>query len=149
MKNLLSVLLCLFMAGNAGAQAAPDHIKWTYVVSKESGTDEYTLIFHATLDPGWHIFSQNPGGDGMLIPPTFKFDKNTALVGTVRETGVMHTAVMDGIDGKVAYYEDKVDFIQTVKGRKGAPVTASHQFQICSNEMCLPPKTLTHTFTLP
>lgn len=146
MNFLLPFLLALLSAGGAAAQQA-NPISWTYEV-KQLDKETFQLIFHAALEHDYHIFSQKPGGDGFLIPPSFEFSDNIKKVGDVKEVGKLIHAEMDGIDGTVHYYEGKVDFTQDVKGRPGSAVTVKHRFQICNSSTCLPPKTLDHTFTL-
>lgn len=148
-KTALLLALCFIAAFGAQAQIIADPTTWKYEV-KSKGNNEYDLIFSLSLKEHWHIYAQKPGGDGMQIPPTFVFDKNDGItkVGSVKEKGKKVTEVMDGIDGAVHYYKDKVDFIQTVKVTGNTKVTGKHEYQVCDESMCLPPKKKSFTFEI-
>jgi hypothetical protein len=147
-RFLVFAFFSLWSAGFATAQAITDPTTWNYEVKKK-GVNEYELIFHVTLKDGWHIFSQKPGDD-FLIPPTFVFKNNgtVKLAGKVSERGKLKTERMEGIDNPIHYYEGQADFVQVVKARPGARVSGEHEYQVCNNSMCLPPKKKTFEFVI-
>ncbi|HXS35102.1 MAG TPA: protein-disulfide reductase DsbD domain-containing protein [Flavipsychrobacter sp.] len=155
LKRVLFIFLGVVLAyNNSGAQVAvtpkiSDPTNWSYEVKKVSG-NEYELIFHLSLNEGWHIWAIKPGGDGTLIPPTFDFNKNEKvnLVGEVMEKGKSETVDMEGIDGKVTYLTGKIDYVQKIKADVGTKIAGSHEYQVCNNDMCLPPKKKTFTFEI-
>ena len=49
-------------------------VKWTFSSNKTSDSTA-NLYFKATIDQGWHIYSQYITGEGP-IPTTFTFDKS-------------------------------------------------------------------------
>lgn len=146
-KMLLFLLLAL-AAGKTFAQI-PDPTSWTYEVKKR-GADKYDLIFHLTLKDGWHIWSLKPGGDGLEIAPSFSFNDSTAIPfdGQIKEVGTPKTVAMEGIDGKVTYFNGKVDYVQRVTIKGKAKITGTHLYQICNDNVCLPPKTKDFTFLI-
>jgi thiol:disulfide interchange protein DsbD len=148
-KLALFAAFSFILSIGANAQMIPDPTTWSYEV-KKTGDNQYDLIFHLQLKEHWHIYSQNPGGDGLQIPPTFSFDKNAGItkVGKVKEIGKKVTEEMEGIDGAVHYYLDKVDFIQTIKVKGNTSVTGQHEYQVCDESMCLPPKKKKFTFEI-
>jgi thiol:disulfide interchange protein DsbD len=128
-------------------QGLTDPTSWTYEVRKKA-SGEYELVFHVALKEGWHIFSQKPGDD-FLIPPSFTFKtSNIKMVGKVQEKGKMKTEKMEGIDNPINYYEKSADFVQVVKARAGSKVTGEHEYQVCNDMMCLPPKKKSFEFVL-
>ncbi|HRO43576.1 MAG TPA: protein-disulfide reductase DsbD family protein [Flavipsychrobacter sp.] len=137
---LLLAAYCILPIAYSHAQGISDPTSWSYHVKKK-GTNEYELIFHVELKEGWHIFSQN-AGDEFLIPPSFKFKKNGTIkfVGKVSERGKLKTERMEGIDNPINYYEAKADFVQVVKARPGVSISGEHEYQVCNDKMCLPPK---------
>jgi len=144
MKQLLqAILLAGAMIGLRSEVKAQvqDPATWTYEVKKKSAT-EYDLVFHLRLQAGFHIWALNPGGDGLQIVPSFTLDKNAdlELVGKVHEKGKKTTTTMEGIDGKVNYFSGTVDYVQTVKVKKPLKVTGKHEYQVCNDVMCLPPR---------
>lgn len=143
MKYLFGIVLffsMFFFVKGVKAQV-PDPTKWTYEAKKKSG-NEYEVIFHLVLKEGWHIWSMTPGGDGTLIPPTFTFDKNeqVQMKGGVKQVGKLISKVMEGIDGKVNMFSGKIDYIQDVVVSGPTKLTGKHEYQVCNEMMCLPPK---------
>jgi hypothetical protein len=136
----LFVFSLSFIVGRSYAQI-PDPTTWTYEAKKKS-TNEYELIFHLELKEGWHIWSMTPGGDGTLIAPSFTFDKNAQvqLKGAVKQAGKLMTKTMEEIEGKVNIYAGKVDYIQDVVVTGKTSIKGSHEYQVCNDKMCLPPK---------
>jgi thiol:disulfide interchange protein DsbD len=131
------------------SQMTDDPTSWKYEVKKKSAT-EYQLIFHLTLQKEWHIWSLHPGGDGYEIAPSFTFDQNpnAKLKGSITEKGKPVTTTMAGIDGKITYFTGKVDYIQDVTVTGNTKITGKHQYQVCNDKMCLPPKDKDFTFEL-
>ena len=148
LKLVLLLLPVLIAAKPAFAQVA-DPTSWTYEVKKKSAT-EYQLIFHLTLKQGFHIWSLHPGGDGYEISPSFTIDKNdkVKIVGTPTESGKAVTTTMDGIDGKITYLSGKIDYVQNVTVKGPAKITGKHQYQVCNDKMCLPPKDKDFSFDI-
>lgn len=146
--KILFIILGSTIAFNANAQIA-DPTTWTYEARK-TDAGEYELVFHLQLEEGWHIWSLDPGGDGFQIPPSFSIDKSVPakLVDKPVEQGEKITTEMDGVDGKVNYFSNKVDFVQKVKASAGANITGTHEYQVCNDRMCLPPKTQKFKFEI-
>jgi len=147
LKFLLLLPLTLWVAKPVSAQDDPT--SWKYEIKKKSGM-EYQLIFHLTLKPGYHIWSLHPGGDGYEISPSFTFDKNDQLKlnGEATEKGKATTTTMDGIDGKITYLNGKIDYVQNVTVKTPTKITGKHQYQVCNDKMCLPPKDKDFSFDI-
>ena len=147
-KCFLAALLGLFVAQYAVAQIG-DPTSWTYDVKKLSG-NEYELTFHLSLQEGWHIWSLQPGGDGYEIAPSFTFDKNdnVKMKGSIEQKGKPVITKMKGIDGAVTYFMDKVDYVQRVEVTGKAKITGKHEYQICNDKLCLPPKEKNFVFEI-
>ena len=125
---------------DAMGEVAQEPTEWTYEV-KKLDRNEYELVFHAKLKKGWHIFSQNPG-DSSLIAPTFSFDDNTAIrrLGELKEKGKLIETTFEGFDNKLRYFEGKVEFIQKISYLGASTtITGEHRYQLCNDNMCLPP----------
>jgi hypothetical protein len=137
---LFAAIATLFVAPSY-AQMIEDPTTWKYEVKKKSAT-EYELVFHLDIKPGWHIWSMHPGGDGFQIAPTFTLNKNSKVTpqGKTTEKGKAITTTMDGIDGKITYLSGKIDYTQLVKVTGATRITGKHEYQMCNDNMCLPPK---------
>jgi thiol:disulfide interchange protein DsbD len=127
-----------------------DPASWTYGV-KEVGKGEYDLLFNLKLEKNWHIYAMNPGADSSLIPPTFEFKKGkyTPVGKTIELSGKVTVAKVEGVEGEVHYYKGNVVYRQRVKASHGANIKGEHSYQLCSESICLPPKTKPFTFHIP
>jgi thiol:disulfide interchange protein DsbD len=139
--------VCLF-ATSLFAQDNNEPTTWSYEIQKQ-GSGVYDLVFHVVLKKGFHVFSQKPGDD-FLIPPSFKFDKNAkiALVGKILEKGNLKTEKMNGVDNPIRFYEDKVDFVQRIKAKFATTIKGEHEYQVCNDKMCFPPKKKNFEFVI-
>ncbi len=132
-----------------------DPSKWTLKVSQTDGEHRpgekaYKLEFNVSLKPGWHIYALDPGGDGTLIPPSFHFaDSASVRPDEMVEGSRPQEATMEGIDGKVRFFDGKATFFTTVSAKKGRVIKGTYTYQLCNNQMCLPPKTAPFVFKIP
>ena len=149
-NSILLFIFALIAYGiPAQAQVVQDPTTWTYELKKISG-DKYKAIFHVKLTAGWHIWSLKPGGDGLQIPPSFTFEPNKAVKtqGAVKESGKKITGVMDGVDGAVSRFENKVDYEQLLTVTANTTLKGKLEYQVCNEQMCLPPKKKPFSFEI-
>jgi DsbC/DsbD-like thiol-disulfide interchange protein len=143
MKKFTLVLSSLFLAMTIMAQSAKQ-VNWEFT-SKKVADKTYELHLNARVNPGWHIYAQNVGVDGPL-PTTFTFVKNPLAVtdGKAREVGKVIKKKEEVWGGTVNFYENNVDFVQTVKlkGNVKTNVAGKVEFMVCNDKMCLPPSDL-------
>lgn len=148
MKRLLLICCGLLLALGVQAQGMKDPSAWTFKVMPAK--DAYDLVLHVKLEPGWHVWSANPGGDGSLIGTSVSFEPGKyTLEGPLHEMGKLVETAMDAIDGNVRYYSGEADFIQTVQAKSGETVKGTFTYQLCNDMMCLPPKTKPFEFRIP
>jgi hypothetical protein len=142
MKRIAGIILlvCLSVATRVVAQQPKieDPAHWSYEAKKISA-EEYEVNFRLKLDEPWHIWSLAPGGDGYEIAPSFTFDKSATPKGKLTESGHAVTVLMEGVDNKVTYLSGDVEYKQVVKV-KGGKVSGEHEYQVCNDNICLPPK---------
>lgn len=149
-KPILFVLAFVFSANTLFAQnMIADPSTWTFE-TKHVKDNHYQLIFHLKLKEGWHIWSLNPGGDGFQIVPSFKIKKNDAVtkLGAFKEKGNAITELMDGVDGKVTYFKNKVDYIAELEVNNNTTLSGTYTYQVCDDKMCLPPATKKCSFEI-
>lgn len=112
----------------------------------------YELRLTATMQSGWHLYSQMQPGDAVAQPTSFKFNNNPllSLDGKVKELGKLEKFRDEKLDISANQYSGKVDFVQLVKVRGNAKtnVTGKLEFQTCDDEKCLPPKTIPFSIAL-
>ncbi|WP_184550638.1 protein-disulfide reductase DsbD domain-containing protein [Mucilaginibacter sp. FT3.2] len=114
-------------------------VKWSYAAKKKSAKEAVVFI-KATIDEGWHIYSQNIK-DGGPVKTSFTFTKSKlyTLTGrTTEPTPVTHFEKSFSMD--VSYFEKSVIFQQKIKLRSGkATVKGSLEYMTCNDHKCLPP----------
>lgn len=137
MKNLILILTILFGL-NIHSQIL-DPVKWTTSVEKVSDK-EYNLIATATIDSGWHLYSQNvPEGGPIATTFSFQDSEDYELVGDTKEE-VGHVVDDPVFEMRIKFFEDKTEFKQRIKVLKTIDfVEGEVEFMVCNDEKCLPP----------
>ena len=151
MKKLTLVFLSFFMAAMAFAQRDLNPVTWSFS-SKIISVNVYEIQMTATIDNGWHLYSQTQPKDAVAEPTSFNFNKNPLLEfdGKVKETGKMEKYTDKDLGVSANQYSNKVVFTQKikVKGKAKTNVTGTLRFQTCNDEKCLPSKTVNLSITL-
>jgi thiol:disulfide interchange protein DsbD len=148
MKKIILLLLAFFAIANSLAQIKKP-VKWTAKTEKISDT-EFNLVMNATIEEGWHMYSQFTPDDGPLpIVLTFKNQKgNFELVGKAKESPYQkHFNTDFGVDEY--FFENKATLTQKVKitNSKTDKIVVNIDFQACLNSCVNDNKDL--TFDLP
>ncbi|MEO5942041.1 MAG: protein-disulfide reductase DsbD domain-containing protein [Ferruginibacter sp.] len=142
----LAVVLCTSFSLFAQLQ---NPVHWSFT-SKKLNIGTYEIHLTATLDKGWHTYSQTTP-DGGPLPTTVTFAKNplVKMDGTTKEIGKLeeYHEPLFGVD--VKQFSDKVDFVQIVKvkGNIKTVVAGNIDFLVC-NKQCLPPATKSFSISL-
>ncbi len=139
MKKLFLILL-LSLSLNAFSQIL-DPVKWTTSVEKVSDT-KYKLITKATIESGWHLYSQNVPEDGP-IPTTFLYgdEDDTAfkVIGNTSED-IGQTVDDPVFNMKIKFFEESATFTQTIEVIDSIKeVRGTVEFMVCDDTRCLPP----------
>jgi hypothetical protein len=140
MKKVLIVLLTVFGLTRVNAQVK-DPVQWDFTAKKINETT-YEVSMAATLEEGWHLYSQTTPTGGP-VPTEIKFMNNPLVViqGTAKESGKLEQRheQLFGVD--VKQYSDKASFVQTVKLKNKVKTTISGSvaFMTCNDHECLPP----------
>ena len=138
MKKLIFLFSLLYVTfGNA---QVVNPVKWATSVEKLA-EGKYKLIVKASIEPGWHLYSQNVPDNGP-IATTFMFDDADGAFklkgNTTEEEG---HKVDDPIFGmEIKFFEKTATFEQIVEvaGDK-ATLNATVEFMVCDDSRCLPP----------
>lgn len=148
-KKAFFLFFSVLFINSSFGQMIEDPTTWTYEVKKKSD-NKYDLIFKLKLKEHWHIWSLNPGGDGLQIPPEFNFDKNpqAKFIGTIKENGKKVSEEMDGVDGIVNYYLNTVTYTQSVEVKQNTIIKGTYRYQVCDETQCLAPKTKPFSFEI-
>jgi hypothetical protein len=143
MRNLLGIAFLFISSAAFAQQASP--VSWTFT-SKKISDNVYEVQLVATIQAGWHLYSQTQPGKAIAQPTTFNFSKNPLVDfdGKVKEIGKMEKYKDKELDIEANQYSNKVTFVQKVKvkGKVKTNVSGKLEFQTCDDKKCLPPKTV-------
>lgn len=137
-RGILFILsIVLFVAGFAQAQVQKPKARWTYSFSKPEVKKGETvdLVFTATIDKDWYMYSSDFDPDLGPMLTTFTFEKNNTfeVVGKLKPQSPK-TKFEEVWGGNVRYFEGKGVFKQTVKILADNPVIkGASEFQTCSH----------------
>lgn len=126
-----------------------DPVKWSFSSERISET-EAEVTFTATIESGWHLYSQHIDGDGP-VPTSFVFQDlgNAALKGDVAE-GEGHSEMDPNFGIELKYFSNKADFVQKISVSNSATTLKGElEFMVCNDERCLPPDYLPFEFKIP
>lgn len=110
---------------------------------------EAEIVFTATIDKGWHVYSTDLG-DGGPISATFNTDKlsGAELVGKLKPVGEEISAFDKLFEMNVRYFANTARFVQRLKFTGGAyEIDGYLEYGACNDENCLPPTQVPFNFS--
>jgi DsbC/DsbD-like thiol-disulfide interchange protein len=142
MKKILLIITALVISIGAYAQIETP-VKWSYAAKKISSTEAVVLL-RATIEDGWHIYSQDVK-DGGPIKTSFTFppSKDYSLIGKTTEPTPV-TKYEKAFTMNVSYFEKSVTFQQKIKLKSAnvSVVKGKLEYMTCNDKKCLPPEDL-------
>ena len=139
MKKTLLTWICLVIVLAVKAQMVdPVHFK---AELKTGNGAEAEIVFNATIDQGWHVYSTEIGEDGP-IEATFNVVKmeGAELVGKLVPKGNV-IKKMDKLFGmELKYFESEATFVQKIRFTKPEyDIDCYLEYGACSDASCMPP----------
>jgi len=148
MKNLITTIILAF-AAFVGYSQVYDPVDWEYSV-EQNGT-EATLIFTASIEEGWHVYSQILESDDgpVATEVTFTPNPNYELIGKTTESKT-YKEYDPNFEMNLTFFKTKAVLKQKIKLKSDQlfQVEGSVYFMVCNESMCLPPSDASHTFRL-
>jgi thiol:disulfide interchange protein DsbD len=147
MKKKVLLLLTLFLTLNSFSQIL-DPVDWSTSVEKISET-KYKLITKASIDKGWHLYSQNvPDGGPIPTQFTYEDDGTFTLDGKTKEEE--GETVDDPVFGmRIKYFSDRAVFEQIIEVTdKTTRISGTVYFMVCDDSRCLAPTEITLDFVI-
>ncbi len=145
-KSSFSVLLLLFAVMTQAQIQEPVKFKTEL---KDVSADEVEIVFSATIDNGWHVYSTGLG-DGGPISATFNVGKlsGALLAGKLEPVGKEVSAYDQMFEMKVRYFEHTAQFVQKLKLAGGDyQIEGFLEYGACNDENCLPPTQVPFNFS--
>lgn len=147
MKKIFCSIFILFLAIVSYAQIQ-EPVKFKTELKNVSAT-EVEIVFTASIDQGWHVYSTDLG-DGGPISATFNTDKlvGAEVVGKLRPVGKEVASFDKLFEMNVRYFEHSAQFIQKLKLTGGDyQIVGYLEYGACNDENCLPPTQVEFSFT--
>jgi thiol:disulfide interchange protein DsbD len=142
------ILLFFISSTLIQAQDNPVHIKLS---NKKVSACEYDLIFTASIDEPWHMYSLNKLADDGPNPTVFTFTKSKEyeLVGKVKQ-GAPLKEFDKVFEMNVEYFKHTATFTQRVKlvTDKKISIKGKYEYQACTEEKCIFPPADNFEFNL-
>ena len=139
MKKFLTTAL-LFLMGLAASAQMMDPVHVTSQLKMLQG-DEAEIVFAATIDQGWHVYSTNLGSGGPVSATLHMVQKEgIEPIGTLRARGKEVRQYDRLFDMEVRYFEKAVTFVQKIRFTKQSyDIDCYLEYGACNDESCLPP----------
>ena len=139
MKRLvMSLLVGLMVLVAQGQMVNPVH--FSSQLKKLKG-NEGEIVFSATVDDGWHVYSTDMGNDGP-ISATFNVVKMEGAepVGKLTPRGNIIKQYDKMFGMELRFFEKKAQFVQKIRFTKPQyAIDCYLEYGACNDEMCLPP----------
>ena len=139
MKKLLTIWMLLVAFVAAKAQMM-DPVHFTTQM-KDLKNGEAELVFKATIDAGWHVYSTGLGNDGPISASFHKVKMDGAEpVGKLLAHGKEIKQFDKLFEMEVRYFEQAVTFVQKIKFTKPKyDIDCYIEYGACNDQACLPP----------
>ena len=137
-RILISLLAVIFSISVRGQMMDPVH--FTSQLKMLEGADA-EIIFSATIDEGWHVYSTDLGNDGP-VSATFHAVKMDGVetVGKLKPRGNVTKQFDKMFDMELRFFEHKATFVQKVRFTKPQyTIDCFLEYGACNDEMCMPP----------
>lgn len=139
MKKIYTLFLTMMVTLMASAQIQ-EPVKFKTELKKISET-EAQLVFTASIDAGWHLYSTDLG-EGGPTSATIGIDRisGAKLVGKLTPQGNEIEKYDNLFSMNVRYFENKGVFVQNVEFTSDKYAIDGYlEFGVCNDESCLPP----------
>ena len=149
MKKLSILILVLLSA--LGSQAQLNPVTWNFSASKV-GDKTYEIHMKATIQDGWHLYSQKQPDDAIAVPTAFTVRANPLFKpeGKIKEVGKMELMKDAALGISANQYSNTVDFVQKIKLKSNVKTNfnGSVEYQTCDDKKCLPSKTVNFSIVI-
>ena len=148
-RLLLSFITTAFLLLGVSGQIA-DPVSWTFSYA-QSGDSEIELVFQATIESPWHLYSAFlPEGGPIATKPYFNESDGFELKGELSEVTKPKVKYDEGFQMELGTIEKFAEFRQkvTVLDPEDLTITGEIEYQVCDDVTCLPPKLEEFSFSI-
>lgn len=151
LKNVLLLMVIVLILPLISVAQVIKPVTWTFS-TKQISPSEVQLIFSATIDRPWHLYSQDvpPPPDGP-VATSFNFEKSADFktLGKVREPKAIEE-YDNQFQATLKYFTDKAVFTQNISvlSVKDFKITGYLEFMCCDDKQCLAPESIDFEFKI-
>jgi thiol:disulfide interchange protein DsbD len=144
----LLIIPSLTVAAQQQEEEETAPVKWSLETEKISAAlkrdDKFNAFLTAKLEKGWHLYALEKIEGGPIATRITIGDESPFQLGSIEAPKPIETE--DSAFGVTTkFYEDSVMFtlpIKVLQTIDSAALQVKVRFQICNDEVCLPPKTV-------
>lgn len=128
------ILSCLVLCSLS--VVAQDQVSWSSDYNEKDGAIEII----ASLQEGWHLYSQFISNDIGPIPTEFRFENNSDVnyIGKVSEPKPI-VEYDPNFEANLSYFSKEVTFSQNIELLNPTSTSVTVTYMVCNDEMCMPP----------
>ena len=143
---LATIATILSVATSAqGLMSKPVRFK---VEKKQVNDNTFDVLFSATIDKGWHVYSPGlPAGGPVSASIAIDKSEGVDAEGPLKAIGNERNVYDEMFGMNVRYFEDAVTFSQRFKTKGGKyDVSGRLVYGSCNDQMCLPPTSVDFSY---
>lgn len=143
---LATIATMLSVATSAqGLMSKPVRFK---VEKKQVNNNTFDVLFSATIDKGWHVYSPGlPAGGPVSASIAIDKSEGVEAEGPLKAIGNERNVYDEMFGMNVRYFEDAVTFSQRFKTKGGKyDVSGRLVYGSCNDQMCLPPTSVDFSY---
>ena len=113
-----------------------NYVDWSFAYNAEQDQ----IVLDATIEEGWHLYSQNLVNEFGPVPTEFSFveNNNIELVGKTTEPEPIKE-YDPNFEEELHFFEKSVTFVQPVKVKEETIIEGTVTYMVCNESMCMPP----------
>lgn len=139
MRLISAFILFIVTVGSLSGQMGETPVSWKQEV-KQLSEQEFELILTASIEAGWHVYSQHTP-EGGALPTEFSYPtagETFELVGPTKESETQ-TAFSDIFEVDETFFKEKAEFRQRIRrlDPELSQVKLELFYQVCK-EVCIP-----------
>ena len=148
-RLLILALIATIFSATASAQRlmTPKPVRFK-VEKKQVNDNTFDVLFSATIDKGWHVYSPGlPAGGPVSASITIDKSEGVEAEGPLKAIGNERNVYDEMFGMNVRYFEDAVTFSQRFKTKSGKyDVSGRLVYGSCNDQMCLPPTSVDFSY---
>ena len=150
MKTRLLILatIATLLSAAASAQGIMSKPVRFKVEKKQVNNNTFDVLFSATIDKGWHVYSPGlPAGGPVSASIAIDKSEGVEAEGPLKAIGNERNVYDEMFGMNVRYFEDAVTFSQRFKTKGGKyDVSGRLVYGSCNDQMCLPPTSVDFSY---